>query len=258
MAPKRAKGGSKASSKKQKTEASPAPSVEDATPSPATSKAKAGGKLSVADAWTAPYVEKGAISQGGFSELCTRIELEEMSFEACYLMYLLIPSVEDVMTVCKSKADLQHAVDRLGCRLVSEVPAKLRSKKSSMGEYEMHDFQPFYRWMFEMGKAISAMNTGAHVSAVRSVPLAEGLQLMEIALGSWSLMGKLKEFCTTKADAPFSKDLWVQIGRFAHLTTTGHIAADLSNYEDDGAGGGSAWPCMIDDFVEFVQAPAEA
>tara|TARA_B110001452_G_C15124528_1_gene391908 strand:- start:42 stop:680 length:639 start_codon:yes stop_codon:yes gene_type:complete len=212
----------------------------------------------VADAWTAPYVEKGAISQGGFSELCTRIELEEMSFEACYLMYLLIPSVEDVMTVCKSKADLQHAVDRLGCRLVSEVPAKLRSKKSSMGEYEMHDFQPFYQWMFEMGKAISAMNTGAHVSAVRSVPLAEGLQLMEIALGSWSLMGKLKEFCTTKADAPFSKDLWVQIGRFAHLTTTGHIAADLSNYEDDGAGGGSAWPCMIDDFVEFVQAPAEA
>jgi len=40
MAPKRAKGGSKASSKKQKTEASPAPSVEDATPSPATSKVR--------------------------------------------------------------------------------------------------------------------------------------------------------------------------------------------------------------------------
>ena len=123
---------------------------------------------------------------------------------------------------------------------------------------DMYEFQPFYRWMFEMGKSISAMNTGSHVSAVRSVPLAEGLQLMEVVLGSWRLMGKLKEFCETKADAPFNKDLWAQIGRFAHLTTSGQISADLSNYDDDGSGGGSAWPCMIDDFVEWVTEQQQA
>ena len=39
------------------------------------------------------------------------------------------------------------------------------------------------------------------------------------------------------------------------MTQTGQIAPDLSNYDDDAAGG-SAWPCAIDDFVEFVQAAA--
>lgn len=117
-------------------------------------------------------VEKGLMSQGGFSELCGRIGVEEMSFEACYLMYLLVPDVEDVMTVCSSQSALQKAVEGLGCRLVSDCPLKLRSKKAAMvGSFDMHSFQPFFRWMFEMGKSISAMNTGAHVGVVRSVPI---------------------------------------------------------------------------------------
>jgi hypothetical protein len=115
----------------------------------------------------------------------------------------------------------------------------------------MHSFQPFFRWMFEMGKSISALNTGAHVGVVRSVPIDTGLQLMEAVLSGWILMAKFKEFCSEKDLAPFSKDLWTQIGRFAHLTSIGQIEPDLSNYEDDG---GSAWPCMIDDFVEWYLA----
>ena len=112
------------------------------------------------------------MSQGGFSELCGRIGVEEMSFEACYLMYLLVPDVEDVMTVCSSQSALQKAVEGLGCRLVSDCPPKLRSKKAAMvGSFDMHSFQPFFRWMFDMGKSISAMNTGAHVGVVRSVPI---------------------------------------------------------------------------------------
>ena len=261
------------------------------------------------------------MSQGGFSELCGRIGVEEMSFEACYLMYLLVPDVEDVMTVCRSQSALQKTVEGLGCRLVSDCPQKLRSKKVAMvASFDMHSFQPFFRWMFDMGKSISAMNTGAHVGVVRSVPVQvsdmrprplqrareatsqpattaaasvaqTGLQLMEAVLSGWALMAKFKEFCSTKDLAPFSKDLWTQIGRFAHLvrrlpdpladrcthmrarachagalraaaachpgasqTTTGQIEPDLSNYDDDGSGGGSAWPCMIDNFVEWVVA----
>lgn len=81
-----------------------------------------------------------------------------------------------------------------------------------------------------------------------------GLQLMEAVLGSWSHMSKLKAFCVDKEVPPFSKDVWAQIGRFARLVKKGQIVADLSNYEDDDVGGGAAWPCMIDDFVEYVQA----
>lgn len=196
---------------------------------------------------TRRQVEKGSMSQGGFSELCGRIGVEEMSFEACYLMYLLVPDVEDVMTVCRSQSALQKAVEGLGCRLVSDCPQKLRSKKAAMvASFDMHSFQPFFRWMFDMGKSISAMNTGAHVGVVRSVPVQvsevrphplqrageatsqpattaaasvtqTGLQLMEAVLSGWALMAKFKEFCSTKDLAPFSKDLWTQIGRFAHL-----------------------------------------
>jgi len=255
MAPKRkaAKSTSKDGGKKAKK--AETPEAEEPVESPATSKAvEKGGKFTVADAWTAAYLSNGVMTQEGFSEVCGRIQVEEMSFEACYLMYLLMPSTEDAMVVCKSKADLQRGVEQLGCRLLSEVPAKLRSKKAAMRQYDMGEFQPFYRWMFEMGKSISAMKTGAHVGVVRSVPVEDGLQLMEVVLGSWSFFGKLKQFCTEKMDVPFSKDLWAQIGRFAHLTTTGLIAPDLSNYEDDGSGGGSAWPCVVDDFVEWVQA----
>ena len=41
--------------------------------------------------------------------------------------------------------------------------------------------------------------------------------MMEAVLSGWSLMAKFKEFCSAKDLAPFSKDLWTQIGRFAHL-----------------------------------------
>ena len=80
---------------------------------------------------------------------------------------------------------------------------------------------------------------------------------MEAVLSTWPLMAKLKAYCNDKYAQPFSKDLWTRIGRFVNMTTSGQIRADLSNYDDDAAGG-SAWPCAIDDFVEFVQEAAAA
>ena len=256
------------------------------------------------------------MSQGGFSELCGRIGVEEMSFEACYLMYLLVPDVEDVMTVCSSQSALQKAVEGLGCRLVSDCPPKLRSKKAAMvGSFDMHSFQPFFRWMFEMGKSISAMNTGAHVGVVRSVPIevskmrptplesprrgwphhrrrrrcADGAavdggrsqrlvldgQVQRVLLGQGPralqqgpldadrplcppgapapcLPGRMQHTCAALA----TRARWgrSRLLPCASQTTTGQIEPDLSNYEDDGSGGGSAWPCMIDDFVEWALA----
>ena len=42
------------------------------------------------------------------------------------------------------------------------------------------------------------------------------------------------------------------------MTATGTISADLANYDDDVTGGGSAWPCAIDDFVDFVREGADS
>ena len=173
-----------------------------------------------------------------------------MSFEAFYLTFRLATNqqaVEDAMVVCDSKRAMQSALDGLGCRSVAELPAKLRSKCAAMQADFGPAFLPFFRWLFEMGKAISALNHDLAVDRVRTVPQQEGLLLMEAALVQWPLMPTLKAFCTDKHGQPFTKDNWTQIGRFVHMTRTGKIAPDLANYDDDSAGGG-AWPVMIDEF----------
>lgn len=137
------------------------------------------------------------------------------------------------------------------------MPEKLRRKTAALQADYGQQFAPFFRWLFEMGKAIAALNHNLMASAVRAVPLAEGMMLMEAALGSWEHLANLKAFCEEKHAQPITKDLWTQIGRFVNMTKIGTISSDLSNYDDEDAGG-SAWPCAIDDFVEFVQAKASS
>jgi len=263
MAPKRkAPAAAKSSAKKAKAkDEAPAAPPPAAPPAAASSpgKSKPLGSKSASEVWSsAEYVQGGKMGHEGFAALLSGLGIEEMTFEAVYLGYKLAPSqqtVDDVMTVCASKQALQNAMDSLGCRSLAELPAKLNAKRMQMQSDFGPSFTPFFRWLFEMGKAIAAMNNEVDAGSVRIVPLAEGLALMEAVLEAWPLMGQLKTFCVDKYAQPFSKDLWTQIGRFAHMTRTGQIRDDLSNYDDESAGG-SAWPCAIDDFVEFVQADA--
>lgn len=257
MSPKRKKGFTAAASKKAKKEPEAEPKLE--APPALGSKSKPIERQSASEVWTsAEYVSEGKMTQEGFATLIGAIGIEEMSFEAIYLSFRLSPSeqtVEDVMTVCASKHSLQSAMDGLGCQSMGELPGKLRSKSAALQSDFGAQFSPFFRWLFEMGKAISALNNGVSALQVRTVPLAEGLQLMEAVLGAWPLMTKLKAFCLDKYSQPFSRDLWTQIGRFVNMTSTGQIRADLSNYDDDAAGG-SAWPCAVDEFVEYVKEAA--
>lgn len=225
---------------------------KDPAPAPSPKSKSLGGKT-VSEVWsTATYVSGGKISQEGFATFISDIGIEDMSFEAIYLSFRLSTSdqaVEDVFTVCASKQRLQFALDGLGCRSFAELPAKLRAKRVSLQSEYGQQFAAFFRWLFEMGKAIAALNNSVASQAVRTVPLSEGLALMEAVLGAWPLMEQLKTFCLEKFNQPFSKDLWTQIGRFVNMTKTGQIQADLSNYDADG----DAWPSAIDEFVEFVQ-----
>ena len=67
-------------------------------------------------------------------------------------------------------------------------------------------FQHFFRWLFEMGKAIGALGSSAHISSVRSVPLAEGLSLADAVLSTWHLLPQLRVFLTHKFNQPFTKE----------------------------------------------------
>lgn len=68
-----------------------------------------------ADAWSnSEYVSDGSMGQEGFSKLCVALGIEEMSFEACYLNHLLCPSIDNVLIVCNSKAELQRGIEAIG------------------------------------------------------------------------------------------------------------------------------------------------
>mmetsp|Transcript_19022 Transcript_19022/g.57503 ORF Transcript_19022/g.57503 Transcript_19022/m.57503 type:complete len:184 (+) Transcript_19022:143-694(+) len=182
-----------------------------------------------------------------------------MSFEACFLNHLFCPRIGDVLIVCSSKSELQRGIEAAGCHNLAELPAKLRARKHSIEKsYGTADFTAFWKWLFEMGVAIQALKVNAPSASVRTVPLDAGIQLMDACLLAWWLYPKLRKFSLEVHNQAFTKDLWIQIGRFINLTTVGVIVADLSNYDDDDAGGGNAWPCFVDEFVEWVQAGAGA
>jgi hypothetical protein len=259
MAPKKRKAPA-AETKSKKAKAEPLESATTAAAAAAATspkKPKALKNMSASEVWGATeYVQDGAMSQEGLAALLAGLDIAEMSFDALFLTYHLSgcpQSVDNVWIVCPSKQQLQTALDSFGCsRSLAGLPAQLRRKCASLESSYAEPFASFFRWLFEMGKAISALNNNSEVSHVRSVPLDVGLQLMESALVNWSLISQFKAFCTQQAQ-PFSRDLWTQICRFAHMTKTGRICADLSNYDDDSAGG-SAWPCAIDDVRTSCQA----
>jgi len=261
-APATSKAPSAKSSKKAKEEgsAAAAETAPAAPPGPASAtKGKPFLKMTVADVWSAAaYVDADKMTLSGFDALCSSLSVVEMSFDYLYLMYVLggssTGSIEDPQTVCPSKPALQRAFDVLGSRTLGDLSTRLKARCSGLQADYGDGFQLFFRWLFEMGKALAALGSGRSMVGSRTVPLVEGLTLIEAALAQWELMAELKTFCTDKFDQPFTRDLWTQIARFAHMTKTGRIKSDLANYDDDITGGGSAWPSAIDDFVDFVQA----
>jgi hypothetical protein len=213
MPPKRKAAAKKEPAKKAaKTDAEPsgdpAPSASD-KPAASPKKGKPLGSMSATEVWgLSEYVQSGKMTQEGFAALLQGIGIELMTFEAIYFQYRLAPtpdSVEDPHTVCSSKHALQSCLDGLGARKLEDVPEKLKRKKAALQSDYGDSFPQFFRWLFEMGKAISAANLDVAASAVRTVPLAVGLMLMEAALSSWPLMPQLKAFCEEKHAQPITK-----------------------------------------------------
>lgn len=124
------------------------------------------------------------------------------------------------LLACQANASAESQSGRMlccSCRSVQELSAKLRIKRVALQSDFGVCFRPFFAWLFEMGRKITAMNSGACPTVVRSVPCKEGLQLMGAVLGSWPLLPKFIQFCETVFLTPFSKDLWMQIGRFVEM-----------------------------------------
>ena len=154
------------------------------------------------------------MGQAGFAAFCTHIGLEELSFEACYLMHLLTPKIDDVMVVCPSEEGFRAVVERrLRCARPADVAAKLRAKRAEFisdaygNGVEGHEFTLYYKWLYDVGRAIAAANNGVSAEQVRSVPAAEAVMFLRAGLAGWPYMEKLAAFCDEAKVPPFSKDL---------------------------------------------------
>lgn len=229
-------------------------------PSPSTEIRGATLAQAVAELWGTPEMVTGGVMRPeGFAAFCSRAGVEDGTMESCLLMFQLMPEVDDISVVCTSRVAFQRAIENLACQRLEEVSGALTRLHESLRRscYDPERFTPFFRWLFEYSKAIAAMSS-LTPGCVRTVPLEEvGLPLLEVALGDWSLFPQIKRFCIERYKKPFTRDLWLQIGRLAHLTCLGKISQDLSNYDDADTGGGDAWPCMIDDFVEWHRGDAD-
>ena len=73
------------------------------------------GALTSAAVWSSDtYVHDGKMTQEGFAALCEKLQLEQMSFEACFFLHVLCPEIADAMVVCTSKAALDRGLAALG------------------------------------------------------------------------------------------------------------------------------------------------
>ena len=83
---------------------------------PRGARARRQGALTAVEVWSSEeFVQDGMMTQEGFAALCDRLDIEQMSFDACFLLHVLCPEIRDVMVVCSTKAALDRGLGALGC-----------------------------------------------------------------------------------------------------------------------------------------------
>ncbi|KAK9814215.1 hypothetical protein WJX72_002410 [[Myrmecia] bisecta] len=139
-------------------------------------------------------------------------------------------------TMCEySKQEFVDGMKSLGCDSIAALTAKLpslRAELRSEGKFkEIYDYA--YKFSCEKGQKCVQLDTALAVWRL----LFAGRQ--------WPLLDDWCEFLVKHHNRAISRDTWLQL-----LDFTKQIKPDMSNFDGDGM---SAWPYLIDEFVEYIR-----
>ena len=133
-------------------------------------------------------------------------------------------------------SEFERGMKALHCVNIGDVKERLVGLRATLALPEV--FDSTYKFAFKLNLQPSK----------KILDKDTAIALWQLMLdGKFLLLDKWIEFLESRDDVLWiSKDVFIQIQTFSRLST-----ADISSWEDDGA-----WPCVIDDFVEYMQKAA--
>jgi len=126
---------------------------------------------------------------------------------------------------------------RMGCESLEELKEKLPKARGELAS-DATAFKEFYMFCFDYSK---------EQEQHKYLALEHAIMVWELLLeGKYPALDKWVTFLNEEHGKPVQRDAWQLFFDF-----TVQVKPDCSNYDDCEAGG--AWPCLIDDYVDWLK-----
>lgn len=165
---------------------------------------------------------------------------QDLQVDPSDIVTLVISWHFQAATMCEfSKEEFVEGMEELGCNSIDSVKRKLPQLRSELkDEKTFHDIYNYaYGFACEKGQKCLQLDT------------AVAMWQLLFAEQGWPLVKRWCQFLETNHKLAISKDTWSQLLDFAKIVRT---ETDLQQFD---ASTNSAWPYLIDDFVDQLRGP---